>query len=452
MSFPRYPAYKPSGVEWLGEVPEHWEVKPLKRVAEIQTGLAKGKEVEPEGSVEVPFLRVANVQDNFLDLENVHMITIQESSLSRYLLRPGDVLMNEGGDFDKLGRGCIWDGVINPCIHQNHVFAVRPHSICPSWLNAYTSSKQANSYFISRSKQSTNLASISSSNLMDLPVPIAPNSETEEILGFLDRETAKIDALIVEQQRLIELLQEKRQAVISHAVTKGLNPNAPMKDSGVEWLGEVPEHWEVKPLKHLTRQISVGVVVEPSKYYDDQGTVPALRSLNIKAEEIQMDDCVYITEESNELLKKSRLCAGDLVVVRTGQPGTCAVIPDELDNCNCIDLIFIRKPRDGDSSYLMLSLSSDSSRYQYAAGAEGAIQQHFNVKTASELVVPWPPEEEQSQIRVWLMRKTSDVDRLTSIAVQSIELLEERRSALISAAVTGQIDVRGLVEAEAGEQ
>jgi type I restriction enzyme, S subunit len=210
MSFPRYSAYKPSGVEWLGEVPEHWEVKPLKRVSQIQTGLAKGKEVEPEGSVEVPFLRVANVQDNFLDLENVHMITIQESSLSRYLLRPGDVLMNEGGDFDKLGRGCIWDGVINPCIHQNHVFAVRPHSIRPSWLNAYTSSKQANSYFISRSKQSTNLASISSSNLMDLLVPIAPNSETEEILNFLDRETAKIDALIAEQQRLIELLQEKR--------------------------------------------------------------------------------------------------------------------------------------------------------------------------------------------------------------------------------------------------
>ena len=140
MSFPRYPAYKPSGVEWLGEVPEHWQVKPLKRVADIQTGLAKGKEVETEGSVEVPFLRVANVQDGFLDLENVHIITISESSLNRYLLRPGDVLMNEGGDFDKLGRGCIWDGTINPCIHQNHVFAVRPHSIRPSWLNVYTSS------------------------------------------------------------------------------------------------------------------------------------------------------------------------------------------------------------------------------------------------------------------------------------------------------------------------
>ena len=251
MSFPRYPAYKPSGVEWLGDVPEHWEVKPLKRLAEIQTGLAKGKEVEPEGSIEVPFLRVANVQDDFLDLENVHTILIPESSLERYLLRPGDVLMNEGGDFDKLGRGCIWDGTISPCIHQNHVFAVRPHLISPSWLNAYTSSIQANSYFISRSKQSTNLASISSSNLMDLLVPVAPDLETKKILDFLDHETAKIDALIAEQQRLIELLQEKRQAVISHAVTKGLNPDAPMKDSGVERLGEMPEHWNRTALKFV---------------------------------------------------------------------------------------------------------------------------------------------------------------------------------------------------------
>ncbi len=182
-------------------------------------------------------MRVANVQDGFLDLEKMHTILIEEKSLDRYLLRTGDVLMNEGGDFDKLGRGAIWTGEIEPCIHQNHVFAVRPHSIHPSWLNIYTSSRQANSYFISRSKQSTNLASISSLNLMELLVPIAPDDETTHILAFLDQETAKIDALIAEQQRLIELMKEKRQAVISHAVTKGLNPDAPMKDSGVEWLG-----------------------------------------------------------------------------------------------------------------------------------------------------------------------------------------------------------------------
>ena len=452
MSFPRYPAYKPSGVEWLGEVPEHWEVKPLKRVAEIQTGLAKGKEVELEGSVEVPFLRVANVQDNFLDLENVHMITIQESSLSRYLLRPGDVLMNEGGDFDKLGRGCIWDGVINPCIHQNHVFAVRPHSIRPSWLNAYTSSKQANSYFISRSKQSTNLASISSSNLMDLPVPIAPNSETEEILGFLDRETAKIDALIVEQQRLIELLQEKRQAVISHAVTKGLNPNAPMKDSGVEWLGEVPEHWEVKKLKHL--------LSEPLSY-----------GANEPAESVQLDDPRYIRitdikddgslnpdtfrslsqEKASDYLLKDK----DILLARSGATvGKSFMYRSDMGPCCFAGYLILARCSPVGMTPEWIYLFSESAAYwnQIRSDAIQATIQNVSAEKYGNMLLPVPPSSEMQAVIAVARQKSDQYAQLIKAADDLIELMSERRAALISAAVTGQIDVRGLVEAEAGEQ
>ena len=280
--------------------------------------------------------------------------------------------------------------------------------------------------------------------LGSVEMPIPPLREQPLIATFLDRETAKIDALIAGQQRLIELLQEKRQAVISHAVTKGLNPDAPMKDSGVEWLGEVPEHWQIKRLKQITSQISVGIVVEPSKYYDDLGKVPALRSLNVKPGYIDLADCVYITNESNRLLKKSVLRSGDLVIVRSGQPGTCAVIPEEMDECNCIDLIFLRRPEHGSSQYLMHQLSSESARYQYGAGAEGAIQQHFNVKTASELVVAWPPLREQGEICQYLSRRIGEIDALSQLAEHSVSLLQARRSALISAAVTGQIDVRGL--------
>jgi type I restriction enzyme S subunit len=165
---------KDSGVEWLGEVPRHWGVRPLKYLANVQTGMAKGKDLEGIETVDIPYLRVANVQDGYLDLDEVHLLSVPVTSIERYLLKEGDVLMNEGGDFDKLGRGCIWSGEIDPCVHQNHVFAVRPHSISGEWLNAYTTSNAANSYFISRSKQSTNLASISSSNLMGLLVPLPP--------------------------------------------------------------------------------------------------------------------------------------------------------------------------------------------------------------------------------------------------------------------------------------
>jgi len=453
MSFPRYPTYKPSGVEWLGEVPEHWEIKPLKRLAEIQTGLAKGKEVEPEGSIEVPFLRVANVQDDFLDLENVHTILIPESSLERYLLRPGDVLMNEGGDFDKLGRGCIWDGTISPCIHQNHVFAVRPHLISPSWLNAYTSSIQANSYFISRSKQSTNLASISSSNLMDLLVPVAPDLETKKILDFLDHETAKIDALIAEQQRLIELLQEKRQAVISHAVTKGLNPDAPMKDSGVEWLGEVPEHWTVMPLR-LAARIESGHTPSRSheEYWIEKDCVYPWFTLG-DVWQIRDGKAEYVFETQEKVSQVGldnsaarMLPANTVILSRTASVGFSGILGDPMATTQ--DFVnWVCGPKIAPEFLLFVfrAMSKEFERLKY-----GSTHNTIYMPDIFSFRVALPSLIEQgeivSNVRESLRRLDGSFDDLLS----SKELLQERRSALISAAVTGQIDVRGLVpEAEA---
>ncbi|MEI7665860.1 MAG: restriction endonuclease subunit S [Synechococcaceae cyanobacterium ELA263] len=448
MSFPRYPTYKPSGVEWLGEVPEHWEIKPLKRLAEIQTGLAKGKEVEPEGSIEVPFLRVANVQDDFLDLENVHTILIPESSLERYLLRPGDVLMNEGGDFDKLGRGCIWDGTISPCIHQNHVFAVRPHLISPSWLNAYTSSIQANSYFISRSKQSTNLASISSSNLMDLLVPVAPDLETKKILDFLDHETAKIDALIAEQQRLIELLQEKRQAVISHAVTKGLNPDAPMKDSGVEWLGEVPEHWTVMPLR-LAARIESGHTPSRSheEYWIEKDCVYPWFTLG-DVWQIRDGKAEYVFETQEKVSQVGldnsaarMLPANTVILSRTASVGFSGILGDPMATTQ--DFVnWVCGPKIAPEFLLFVfrAMSKEFERLKY-----GSTHNTIYMPDIFSFRVALPSLIEQgeivSNVRESLRRLDGSFDDLLS----SKELLQERRSALISAAVTGQIDVRGLV-------
>jgi len=129
---------KDSGVEWLGQIPRHWQVLPLKRLATVRTGVAKGKDLRGVASISVPYLRVANVQDGYLDLEEVKEIDIPIGDLDRYRLRRGDVLMNEGGDFDKLGRGAVWNGEIDPCITQNHVFAVSPHGVTPDWLSLVT--------------------------------------------------------------------------------------------------------------------------------------------------------------------------------------------------------------------------------------------------------------------------------------------------------------------------
>jgi type I restriction enzyme S subunit len=212
-------AMKDSGVEWLGEVPAHWEMSRLKFVANVQTGMAKGKDYGNQETIEVPYLRVANVQDGYLALENMATMEIPVADLSRYKLQPGDVLMNEGGDFDKLGRGHVWQGEIDPCIHQNHVFAVRPTGVSPDWLNSYTGTIAAQFYFMTRSKQSTNLASISSTNIMELPLLIPPSEERVAIIEFIAQEKNRLDALTAEAQTTIALLQERRSALISAAVT-----------------------------------------------------------------------------------------------------------------------------------------------------------------------------------------------------------------------------------------
>lgn len=211
---------KDSGVEWLGEVPAHWRVGKLRWYATIQGGVAKGKDYQDQKTVSLPYLRVANVQAGYVDLTEVKEIAVLESEIERYSLRQGDVLMNEGGDNDKLGRGTVWKAEIEPCLHQNHVFAIRPNGyLTPEWLATFTQSSRARSYFFLNSKQSTNLASISSSNVMNLDLPMPPVQEQEEILRWLEAELQRFTDLQKQADNGIKLLTERRSALISAAVT-----------------------------------------------------------------------------------------------------------------------------------------------------------------------------------------------------------------------------------------
>lgn len=211
---------KDSGVEWLGMVPEHWKVRRLKFVAKVMPGLAKGRNLGERDTVELPYLRVANVQDGYLDLSDIAMTVVGIDEIARYSLETGDILMNEGGDFDKLGRGYVWSGEISPCLHQNHVFAVRTNlGIDPYWINLIALTSYAKYYFIIKSKQSTNLASISSTNLKELPLVFPPDEEQKAIMVYLNQQTQKIDALISTITDGIKKLQEYRTALISAAVT-----------------------------------------------------------------------------------------------------------------------------------------------------------------------------------------------------------------------------------------
>ena len=449
MSFPKYPEYKDSGVEWLGEVPAHWVVGPLRWYATIQGGVAKGKSYSDDTlTVDLPYLRVANVQDGHVDLSSVNTVTVALSEVDRYRLQPGDVLMNEGGDNDKLGRGTVWQGEIADCLHQNHVFAIRPNQyLLPYWLSMFTRSSAARSYFYLYSKQSTNLASISSSNVMSCPLPLPPTAEQRQILSFLDNETARIDALVAEQQRLIELLKEKRQAVISHAVTKGLDPDVPMKDSGVEWLGEVPAHWVVGPLRwYATIQ---GGVAKGKSYSADTPTVdlPYLRVANVQDGHVDLSSVNSVTVALSEV-GRYRLQPGDVLMNEGGDNdklGRGAVWEGEIADCLHQNHVFAIRTNDHLlPHWLSMFTGSNSARsYFYLHSKQSTNLASVSSSNVMSCPLPLPPREEQCQILHFLGRETARIDALVGEGEKAISFLQERRSALISAAVTGKIDVRG---------
>lgn len=210
----------PAALRWAERIPADWQVCRLKTLARVQSGVALGRTFDGINTKRVPYVRVANVQDGYLDLSDVAEIEVPEGEVSRYALQAGDLLMNEGGDFDKLGRGAIWPGEIDPCIHQNHVFAVRPDQREDgSWLELFNRSTIARHYFILRSKQSTNLASVSSSNLRSLPVLWPPRVERLRLLAIVRQTTAEIESMTDRTRRSIDLLHEHRSALIAAAVT-----------------------------------------------------------------------------------------------------------------------------------------------------------------------------------------------------------------------------------------
>lgn len=291
-----------------------------------------------------------------------------------------------------------------------------------------------------------------------LAVSRPPLEEQIAIASFLDRETAKIDALIAEQQRLIELLQEKRRSVISHAVTKGLNPNAPMKDSGVEWLGEVPEHWLVNRFKLSIESCTNGVWGDEAS--NDENDVICIRVADFDRHRLEArePDEPTIRNVSDRDIEQRSLRNGDLLLEKSGggdkQPVGAAVLYVGKSPSVCSNFVArMRLNKNMNPSfwryahYSAYSLRINTKSIKQTSGIQNLDQQqYFDEKVA------YPPFEEQQEIANFLDHEGGKTDSLVTQQQRLIELLQERRSALISAAVTGQIDVRGLVEAEGSEQ
>ena len=413
MSFPRYPEYKDSGVEWLGEVPAHWTVVQLKQFLDIQNGSDHKHIEQSEG---YPVYGSGGVF----------------TYASEFLYDGESVLLGRKGTIDKPlhVNGPFWTvdtmywTKISPTVSGRYAY--------------YLALTIPFDFYSTNTALPSMTKSVLGSHLSACP----PCVDQIEIAAFLDRETAKIDALIAEQEKLIVLLKEKRQAVISHAVTKGLDPTVPMKDSGVEWLGEVPAHWEIRSIASICTKITNGYVGPTRDILVDDG-VRYLQSLHIKGNTIRFEQPYYVREEWSLDHQKSILEAGDVLIVQTGDIGQVAVVPPEFEGCNCHALIIVSPVRNVLSGeWLAGALNSNYGLHSLLSIQTGALHPHLNCGNVKFLFVPVPPRDEQDSILRYFNEMAAEFDELIREAVRSIELMRERRTALISAAVTGKIDVR----------
>ena len=439
--FRPYPEYKDSGVEWLGKIPRDWKAIRLRYVTEANPTKSEVRQLAAETSVSfVPMEAVGEYGGLILDA-----VRPLDAVLDGYTyFRDGDVIVAKITPCFENGKGALANGLENGiAFGTTELHVLRPlGSIDARFLFYLTTSHHFRKIGASEMYGAGGQKRVPDDFARNLVHPIPSDSEQRAIAAFLDRETDRIDALIEKKERLIELLQEERTALITRAVTKGLDPDAPMKDSGVEWMGEIPAHWEVTRMKHISPRQSVGLVINPSTYVDEEGSVPFFFGSDVARFRIEVEKARRITEESNKALSQSMLRSGDLVTVRVGYPGITAVVPPHLDRSNCASMMIVRRHSSFASHWLCYAMNSRIGDYQVELVQYGAAQKQFNIAHAVEFIFPIPPLIEQEDLVVYLNSQRRGIDALIAKIREAIDRLKEYRAALISAAVTGKIDVR----------
>ena len=270
--------------------------------------------------------------------------------------------------------------------------------------------------------------------------PLPPLPTQRAIADFLDRKTAAIDALIEKKERLIALLAEKRAALIHRAVTKGLDSNVPMKESGVEWIGEIPAHWETRRLRYIANRLQGRLIVQPHLYFEDDG-VPIVFGYNIKDGVIDEGGLSKVSFAADKAHPHARVSAGDLLTVRLGNPGMTAVVPPSLDGCHFASIMWIHQHPRVDSGWLCHAMNSPVVQGQIEAANYGATLGQFNIAVAVDWVLPFPPKKEQYEIAAFLSHQLSTIAKVRNRIAEQLDRLREYRQALITAAVTGQLTI-----------
>jgi type I restriction enzyme S subunit len=425
-----YPEYKDSGVEWIGEIPQHWDIRRSKHIINCIKGKSPTKYVGLEpNDLSLPYLSMEYLRDK------TKIPTHYEVENNSIIANKGDLLVlwdgSNAGEFILSKKGILSSTMAKICLIKkyNHEFL---------FYVLKTNEKYLKDMSIGMGIPHVD------SNVLNNLLFVAPSSQEQQAIAtFLDRETSRIDALVEKKQQFIELLEERRSALISHAVTKGLDPDVPMKDSGIEWIGEIPEHWDVRKTSRSFKIIGSGTTPysDTLEYYDN-GDIPwiltgDLNDTILKNTSKKITNSALVNHSSLKLYNKNTL----IIAMYGATIGKVSLIDFQgCTNQACCALnksdYFIQRF----VYYWFLTNRNNIIRLSYGGG-----QPNISQEIIKSLKIQSPPLQEQQAIANYLDRETSQIDNLIEKTKQSIEYLKEYRTALISSAVTGKIDVRGTV-------
>lgn len=434
-----YPEYKDSGVEWLEDVPRHWGAKPLKYLCSFNDDVLSDN---TNKDFELCYVDIGSVSATEGLTRTETMKYDKAPSRARRLVQDGDVIVSTVRTY--LEAIAPINNPPSNMVVSTGFAVIRPNIKLYKGYAAYCLRASGFIKEVVARSVGVSYPAINASDLVSISIPSLPMAEQIQIANFLDHETTKIDTLIDKQQQLIKLLKEKRQAVISHAVTKGLNPQAPMKDSGVEWLGEVPAHWDVSKFGYIAQVVRGGSprpAGDPTLFNGDY-------SPWVTVAEITKDDEIYLTETETFLTKKgSEQCrifsSGTLLLSNSGATlGVPSILKIDA-NANDGVVGFENLQINSEFAYFYLSTLTADLRERIK---QGSGQPNLNTDIVKDISVPIPPLDEAERIVIFINKLSGKYSNLIAKATSAIKLMQERRTALISATVTGKIDVRNWVK------
>jgi type I restriction enzyme S subunit len=445
----KYSSYKPSGIEWLETIPENWEVSKLKYLGNLfggLTGKSGGDFNNDENPKNKPYIPYTNIFNNtYISKDHFHYVSIDEGESQNRVKKYDMFFLMSSETHKDLGKSCILIDDVDELYLNSFCkgYRIKEKNIQPLFLN-YQILGHLHREMISIEGKGFTRINLRQDKINDLVVFYPPLQEQEQIVNYLDDKTSIIDKLISTKQRKVELLKEQRTTLINQVITKGLNPNVKMKDSGVEWIGEIPESWVKKKIKTISSIISKGTTPSTiGKDVSDVGEIRYLKSENIVDNSLSEYPQFFIDKETNELLKRSILIEGDILFVIAGASiGKTTILTKSFSPSNTNQAVsFIRLKENENNKFVWYWLISSKIQEQMWVVAVQSAQPNLSMENLGGFFIPYPSIKEQQEIVEHLDKHTKDIDDLVSMEQNKIELLKEYRQSLISEVITGKIKV-----------